>query len=84
MNSSLGVVWAAQGSNEEKKLSISEQLLRVFFLKLFVVKNVFDFLKILKSFKKYCSVRIKSGTKYVLYIFLLFFVFAQNRLPLKF
>ena len=31
MNSSVWAIWAAQGSYEEKKMNISEQLLRVFF-----------------------------------------------------
>jgi hypothetical protein len=40
MNSSVWAIWAAQGSNEEKKESISEQLLRRFF-QLFVGKKDF-------------------------------------------
>jgi hypothetical protein len=31
MDSSIWAIWAAEDSNEEKKLSISEQLLRVVF-----------------------------------------------------
>ena len=46
MNSSVWAIWAAQGSNEEKKESISEQLLRRFF-QLFVGKN--DFLNLFKE-----------------------------------
>jgi hypothetical protein len=39
MNSSVWVVWAAQGSNEEKKVSIPEQL-KIFFFHNFLQNSL--------------------------------------------
>jgi hypothetical protein len=41
MNSSVWAIWAAQGNNEEKKLSISEQLFEGGFFNFLWAKNIF-------------------------------------------